>query len=113
MTSTSEERHHIATKLRVNAERSLCVDRDALRCAIGLEPFVVEDDTTIGEINKNDSETWNRLADLIDVLTTHNIATDKTQSHAPQDFVCECCRYWAAIDPGFRYCPECGERVLK
>lgn len=52
------------------------------------------------------------LADLIDVPATRNVATDKTQCHAPQDFACERCGYWNSVDIGFTHCPGCGAEVV-
>lgn len=96
MTFTNDERREVAARLRKTH---------------GIKAFV----KSLG-IDLNGDWYWTdvsrRVADLIDVPTTRNVATDKTQCHAPQDFMCEHCGYWAAVDPGFRYCPECDAEVV-
>lgn len=110
MTLTNDEYREVAERMRINAKRTPCVDRDALRYAIGLAPFVVDDDTTLGEIDESDSEIWGHLADLIDRPTCHMYETD----HEYEDSVrCDRCqmtfmRPWVP----FKYCPECGARVV-
>ena len=70
----------------------------------------------LAAITKAEDGSWRgvmrRLADLIDVPTTRNVATDKTQCHAPQDFKCERCGFWAPVDTGIRRCPECDAEVV-
>lgn len=107
MTPTSDERRKVAERLRsVTDEELHYVFLEEILCnSIGRRCINNEGDI-------DDRLILNSLADLIDVPTTRNIATDKTRTHAPQDFVCECCGYWAAIDPGFRYCSECGAEVM-
>lgn len=103
----SDERREVAETLRQMAKKHAAVEASRVAHALGLEYEVH------GTVVAFSSADVQALADLIDVLTTRNVATDKTQCHAPQDFMCEHCGYWAAVDPGFRYCPECDAEVVK
>lgn len=98
----SEEAREIAKKLRYAAN-------------YGLGGLSLQ--RNLAEITKAEGVSWRgvmrRLADLIDVPTTRNAATDKTQCHAPQDFACERCGYWVSVDTGFRRCPNCGAEVMR
>lgn len=118
---SNEERREIAEQLRINSERRLVVDRDTLRHTTGLEPFTVDDDTTLSEIDESDSETWSRLADLIDpTCRNKQIAYNRTapREFRTDNFICSACGETFCADGDgvnhpidWAYCPNCGARV--
>ena len=94
MAPTSDERREVAERLRgLDVE---ITSHDTLERAVDKFMKAVCGDIPFSPIRysvRNLCGLANMLADLIDVPTTRNVATDKTQCHAPQDFMCEHCGY--------------------
>lgn len=105
MTDFDEERRDIAEYLMHLSTYSHCQ-----YCEEFVELLV---DTVMDPFNPwSFRSMFEQLAELIDRPTTRNVATDKTQCHAPQDFACERCGYWTPVNIGFRHCPNCGAKVV-
>lgn len=105
MRISDQERREIAAQLRESRDYASCIPKF----------FMPQNDLferVLKCVRFDGGNVFDHLADLIDVPTTRNVATDKTQCHAPQDFECERCGYWAPVDTGFRRCPKCDAEVV-
>lgn len=97
---TSDERRKVAERLRKDVGESSCIDYAVFR--IAHEVMGIEDVTG--------AKAAHMLADLIDRPTCHICETD----HEFEDSVrCDRCRmtFKRPWEP-FKYCPECGARVV-
>lgn len=104
---SNKERRAIAAQLRASRDYVSCLPKLPLaKNAFDAIEKVLEC------VHYEGGNVFDHLADLIDVPTTRNVATDKAQCHAPQDFACERCGCWRPVDTGFTHCPECGAEVV-
>lgn len=112
MTSyTSDERREVAARLREDASCSENSPREVVESYLGIEydgSDVMEESYT--------SESLLRIADMID--PTCGEWRDDPHPVDPAGFIEDDSELWCEhcdipLDPDYRYCPNCGARVVK